>query len=307
MRTFFPDGKNLKPFIPSDIFERDQDSAWQDDRNIIYCCNWMNYDYHTLGNIIYLEFKWAHEAPEGFVFSTYHMLDEELLNLLEKVRAMNRFDGKADILAMCNYEFDIWFEKLDAGYVAVKIEPQDDSYHCNIKAFYDPITVLSNLQDQAFRSVRLPDASQSVALEFAYETEGEWVYFPWIYAEILEHELLRYDIRTDTYRFTATIDMVDAIKEGYVYLHWRGMENSYNTRIENTDSFRHLLARVKALTPDGTIDTQEAILYSAQFELVLRRKCSIYECVNLQLLQKEDGYWEYLMRLAELERESNAE
>ena len=307
MRTFFPDGKNLKPFIPSDIFERDQDSAWWDEGNIVYCCNWSNFAYHVEGDEIFLELMWVHEAPEGFLFSTYHMLDQALLSLLEAVRAINRFDGHADLLALSSYEYDIGFQKLDEGYIVTKIEPQDDSYHCNIKAFYDPITVLSNLQDQAFRSVRLPDASQSVALEFAYETEGECVYFPWIYAEILEHELLRYDIRTDTYRFTASISMVDAIKEGYVYLHWRGMENSYNTRIENTDSFRHLLARVKALNPDGTIDTQEAILYSVQFELVLRRKCSIYECVNLQLLQKEDGYWEYLMRLAELERESNAE
>lgn len=307
MITFFNYEKNLIPHIPADIFGRDRDSAWWDEDNIIYCCNWSNFAYHVEGDEIFLELMWVHEAPEGFLFSTYHMLDQALLSLLEAVRAINRFDGHADLLALSSYEYEIGFQKLGEGYIVTKIEPQDDSYHWNIKAFYDPVAVLSNLRDQAFRSARLPDASKSVAIEFAYESEGEWVYFPWISAEILEHELLRYDIRTDTYRFSASISMVDAIKEGYVYLHWCGIENNYNTRIENTDSFRHLLARVKALNSDGTINTQESILYSAQFELVLRRTGSIYECVNLQLLQKADGYWEHLMRLAELEPESNEE
>lgn len=306
MNTFFYNGKKFIPYIPEDIFERDQDSAVQDEGNIVYCCNWMNYAYHMVGDETYVEFRWVHEATDGFSFSTYHRFDEEFLDLLEAVRAINRFDGNADLLAFSSYEYNISFHKLDTGYIAVRVEPQDDSYHWNIKAFYDPVAMLSNLRDQAFRSARLPDANECVTFEFACESESERVYFPWISADILEYERLRYDISTDTYRFSASVGMVDAIKENYIYLHWRGMENSYNIRVENTESFRHLLARIGVINDDGTIYLENDELYRTNFEIILRRIGSVYECVNLRLLHdKTDGYWHYLMRLAEEEQRSN--
>lgn len=253
-----------------------------------------------------MEFEWVYEATDGFVFSTYHTLNEEFLELLETVRAINRFDGRADLLALSSYEYDIYFLKRDTGYVVTKIEPQDASYLWNIRAFYDPIDVLANLRDQAVRSVRLPDASQCVTLDFSYLSEGELVYSSWISAEILKHEPLMYDINTDTYRFCASVGKVDAIKENYLNIRWCGVENLYDTRIKYDAPFIHLLTRIGAFNADGTIDLESNALYRVKFEIILRKLGAVYECLNLRLLnQNASGYWDYLIRLAEAERESD--
>lgn len=308
MQTFFNNEKNLIPHIPANIFDRNQDGAWQDNGKIIYSCSWLNYAYHVEEDNIFIEFMWVHEAPDGFSFSTYHLIDEDLLSLLEAVRAINRFDARADLLALSSYEYDISFQKLDTGYVVSKIEPQDDSYHWNIKAFYDPIAVLSNLREQALRSARLPDASLCVRLKFAYQSEGKWLYSSWISAEMLKHEVLRYDIGTDTYRFCVGVGIVDTIKENFIDLHLCGVENTYRARIEYSDPFKYLLARIGAINVDGTICLENGELYRSNFEIILRKTGSVFEFKNLSFLhQKADGYWAHLMRLAELEQESNAE
>ena len=306
MITFFNYEKNLIPHIPADIFDRDRDSAWWDEDNIIYCCNWSNFAYHVEGDEIFLELMWVHEAPEGFSFSTYHMLDQALLSLLEAVRAINRFDGHANLLALSSYEYGIGFQKLDEGYIVTKIEPQDDSYHWNIKAFYDPVAVLSNLRDQAFRSARLPDASHCVTMEFSYPSEDELFYSPWIPEEMLEHERLRYDISSDTYSFSVNVGMVDEVDANFFYFYCFGVENGYNMRVENTDSFLHLLAKVGALTPDGNINRKSEGLYQATFKIILKKRGTAFKVVNLRLLRQDtDRYWEYLMQLAETEQKSD--
>lgn len=305
MYTIYKRNNGTISFIPENIMEESTDYIAQEGENVTLCCNFLSYDYAVSDNEVLIELKWTYGGCSGFWFSTYHMLNEEFLELLESVRAINRLDGRAELLALSSYEYDICFRKRDSGYVVTKIDPQDESYFYNIRAFYDPIDVLSNLRDQAFKSARLPDASQCVILQFLYPSEGELVYSPWISAEILKHESLRYDVDTDTYRFCASIGRVDAFKDNFIFLHLCGVENVYNIRIKYSNLFKHLLARIGVIKADGTICLESDDWYSAKFEVIFRKFGAVYQCINLRILNTNaSGYWAYLIHLAEAERES---
>ena len=156
MKTKY-NGDAKSSYIPSDIVLRDREYATFEDDLIIYCCNCIDYSFEISKKEVYAVLMWVYEGVNGFSFSTYHPLNADFLELLEKVRAINRCDGKANFLTLFNYEYSIWFKPENMGYVVHKVEPQDWSYNINIPAFYEPDLLKKWLCECAIKYCRTRD------------------------------------------------------------------------------------------------------------------------------------------------------
>ena len=299
--TKFVDGNTKSSYIPSDIIVQDMEYATYEDDLIIYCCECMDYDFEIFNDEIFIVLVWGYEGTNVFSFSTYHPLNGDFLELLEKVRAINRFDGKASLLTLFNYDYSIWFKPENKGYVVYKIAPQDYSYQMNIPAFYEPDALTFWLHKYAIEYCKTRNKYQ-ISVEFRHNSpEGEF-YLPCISEHDLANEIVRYDSNTDTYGISVDIGRAMTSGEDYLHILWLGVENTYDTRIQYNKHFVDLLKKINALGEDGTVDIEGDALYQMKFEIILRQFGTLYYCIGLHLQSEtSDGYWEYLMRLAELE------
>lgn len=308
MKTIYFNGILKSTHIPSDIILRDREYATYEEDKIIYCCECMDYTFEVYEGKIYTVLKWVYEGVNGFSFFTYHPVNGEFLELLEKVRAINRCDGKANLLTLLNYEYSVWFRQENDGFVVDKFEPQDYSYNSNIPAFYDPDLLKNWLRERAIKYCRARNEHQ-IFLEFKQDDIEEGCssfteyYAPCIDETKLESEFLKYSVYDNTYRLCVDVGIITVSKD-YVYVLWLAMETAYETRLKYNAALLNLFAEINAVKENGAIDVDGDQLYRAKFEILLRRLGSTYHYVSIRLqAEKADGYWDYLMHLAEAEQQ----
>lgn len=302
------------PYIPAKIVKSNPDIAGFEDGKYIYCGYWTDYEFAIVGDTHELIFSWEILGIAHFNFKTHHRLNTDLLDLLECCRAIRRFDGKIDLIQMANYEYSITFRRCDYGYVVDRVEPQDESYLINIKAFYDEATVFADLIKQAKNSNRIPNNQNWISLEFENGTGDEIYYANYLPMERLIEETFQYQMSTDTYILDVVVGAVSRVgtkilNENFLYLTLISEKNVYPIRIKIDDFLFSQLARIGVFkVEDGYSGIDLDALYKARLKIVFRRMGSEYKFFTLKFESKnEDEYWQYLLRLAEAERESNEE
>lgn len=309
MLTNYFDDTTKSFYIPTNILLRDQEYATISDNFIIYCCNCIDYSFEISNAEFYVVLVWVYEGVNGFSFSTCHPLNGDFLELLEKVRAINRCDGKANLLSLLNYEYSIWFKQKNDGFIVYKVEPQDYSYNINIPAFYEADVLKNWLRECAIKYCRAKH-EQQIFLEFKQDDNEEGCspfteyYAPCIDETKLESEFLKYSVYDNTYRLCVDVGIITVSKE-YIYVLWLAAETAYETRMKYNDALLNLFAEINAVKQNGAIDVDGDQLYRAKFEILLRRLGSTYHYVSIRLLRQDtDGYWRYLMQLAETEQKA---
>lgn len=302
------------PYIPAKIVISDPSFAGYEDGKYTYCGYWTDYEFAIIGNTHELIFSWVILGIEHFEFKTHHSLNADLLDLLEYCRAIRRYDGKADLIQMGNYEYSITFRECDSGFVVDRIEPQDESYPINIKAFYDEAVVLADLIKQSLTFNMIPDIQNRISLEFEYRTGGEVCYADYLPIERLIDENFQYQVSTDNYILDGVVGTIARVRtkklnENFLYLTIISRKNVYPVRIKIDDFLFSQLARIGVLkVEDGYSGIDLDALYKARLKIVFRRMGSEYKFFTLRFeARDEDEYWNYLLRLAEAERESNEE
>ena len=300
------------PYIPAKIVISDPSFAGYEDGKYTYCGYWTDYEFAIIGNTHELIFSWEILGVEDFEFNTHHSLNTDLLDLLENCRAIRRFDGKADLIQMANFEYSITFRKCDQGFVVDRIAPQDESYPINIKAFYDEAIVLADLIKQSLTFNMIPDIPNQILLEFENGTGDEIYYADYLPIERLIEETFQYQMCTDTYILEVVVGAISRVgtkilNENFLYLTIISRKNVYTIRIKIDDFLFSQLARIGVLkVEDGYSGIDLDALYKARLKIVFRRMGSEYHFFTLRFESKdEDEYWQYLLRLAEAERESN--
>lgn len=311
--TLFKESKEI-PYIPAQIVTADPQLGVHIDGNYVCCVNWLDYEFATVGNSYEIIFTWVVYGMKGFVFKTHHCFDSTLLDFLERCRAIRRYDGKADLIQLANFEYDVVLRECDYGYVVDKIEPQDDSYFCNVKAFYGEDTVFADLIKQAKNSTLIPHMKNRIALEFEHGTGTQKYYLGYLPIERLIDETFKYHMSTNTYGLSVAIAAVagsgtNVLEEKYVHFILFSEKNSYPIRLKVDDFFLSLLARIGALkVEEGYSAIDLDALYKARFEMVFKRIGDEYQFFDLRVQSKEEEeYWEHLMQLAKTERESKEE
>ena len=138
-----------------------------------------------------------------------------------------------------------------SGYVVDKIEPQDDSYFCNVKAFYGEDTVFADLIKQAKNSTLIPHMKNRIALEFEHGTGTQKYYLGYLPIERLIDETFKYHMSTDTYGLSVAIAAVagsgtNVLEEKYVHFILFSEKNSYPIRLKVDDFFLSLIFYFKS-------------------------------------------------------------
>ena len=311
--TYFKESTQL-PYIPTQIVTSDSNLAAYEDGKYSYCGYWTDYEFAIVGDTHELIFSWKILEVDDFEFKTHHSLNADLLDLLEYCRAIRRFDGKADLIQMANHEYSITFRKSDPGFVVDRIEPQDESYPINIKAFYDKAVVLADLIKQSLTFNMIPDFQNRISLQFEYRTGGEVCYADYLPIERLIDENFQYQVSTDNYILNGVVGAIARVEtkilnENFLYLTIISRKNVYPVRIKIDDFLFSQLARIGVLKiEEGYSGIDLDALYKARLKIVFRRMGSEYKFFTLRFeARDEDEYWNYLLRLAEAERESNEE
>lgn len=314
MYTTYLKGSKEIPYIPAKIVTAEPQLGVHINGNLVYCGNWRGYEFAMVGDSYELIFQWVIYDMKGFKFKTHHSLDAGLLDLLEYCRAIRRFDGKADLIQMANFEYSITFRECDSGFVVDRIEPQDESYPINIKAFYDEAVVLADLIKQSFTFNMMHDFQNRISLEFENGTGDEIFYADYLPIERLIEETFKYQMCTDTYILDVVVGAISRVgtkilNENYLYLTIISRKNVYRVRIKIDDFLFSQLARIGVLkVEEGYSGIDLDVLYKARLKIVFRRMGSEYKFFTLKFESRdEDEYWQYLLRLAEEERENNEE
>lgn len=296
---FFKDNK-ITPFIPAEIIISNAEMGTFKDGKYTFCVNWIGYEFEKGDYATEVIFKWSVLPVEGFVFFTRHELDSKLIDLLEGSRAIKRSDGLADLSIMENYEYDIVFRKYEKGYIVDKIEPQDDSYFLNIKAFYKDEKVLSDLQGIANDVYETNVKHEKhIFLEFSdpeYQTFSEFlssIYF--------EGDRLSYESEKNTFSLKMTVD--DAYQYGttvaeatYVYFALYSTVNMYMFRIRVNDYFVNWLMRLRALkNHDGMLEINFDVLMGLEFVVELERIDNAFRYKSIQLWDAYEELFDELL------------
>lgn len=302
------------PYIPEQIVKSNPNLAAYEDGKYTFCGYWTNYEFAIVGDNHELIFSWEILGVKDFEFKTHHSLNTDLIHLLEYCRVIRRFDGKADLIQMANFEYSITFRGCDPGFVVDRIEPQDESYSINIKAFYDEAVVLADLIKQSLAFNKIPDIQNQISLEFEHGTGDEVYYSDYLPIERLIEETFQYQMSTDDYILDVVVGAIarvgtKALNESFLYMTMISEKNVYPIRIKIDDFLFSQLARIGVLkVEDGYSGIDLDALYKARLKIVFRRMGSEYKFFTLRFeARDEDDYWQYLLRLAEAERESNEE